>query len=146
MELTAWIIIGIFAAVAEAMTVSVVSIWFVVGAVGGGVALALGAPFWLQCIIFLGTSGICILAIRKLVLASLNKRKKELPIENATVMESKIGIVTQTIKPGLEGQIKVDGEFWIAMALDSNETIEEGTQVVVCKQAGVKCIVTELDV
>lgn len=49
-----WLIIAILLGVFEAMTVDLVAIWFAIGALAAILPAAIGAPFWVQLVVFLG--------------------------------------------------------------------------------------------
>ena len=51
-----WLILMVVFLIAEASTVSLVSLWFAFGALGALIASLLGAQLWIQILIFLTVS------------------------------------------------------------------------------------------
>ena len=47
-----WLIIAILLGVFEAMTVDLVAIWFAIGALAAILPAAVGAPFWVQLVVW----------------------------------------------------------------------------------------------
>lgn len=133
-----WAVAIVFFAVAEALTAQLVSVWFVVGSVGGLVAALCKAPVWLQVVVFIVISVAMLLATRPLV---AKKVKPKVQSTNADMCIGKEAVVTQDIV-NLEalGQVKVQGKEWSARSL-SGEVIPAGTTVIVEKIEGVKLIV-----
>lgn len=139
MEAIYWLIAIIVFLILEAITVSVTSIWFAVGALVALVASLLSAPIWLQIVLFLAVSGVMLAALRPLV----NKYIK--PRIVATNVDSVIGsegYVTIAIDNGsAKGQVKLDAMVWTARST-SGDIIPEGTLVRVDKVEGVKIFVS----
>ena len=59
-----WLIIAILLGVFEAMTVDLVAIWFAIGALAAILPAAIGAPFWVQLVVFLAV-GLLTLALTR---------------------------------------------------------------------------------
>ena len=62
-----WLVLMIVFLMAEASTVSLVSIWFAVGSLGALIANLLNAPFWLQITVFFVLSATLLACLRPLV-------------------------------------------------------------------------------
>ena len=140
MDILLWLVLALVAGIAEALTVTLVSVWFAVGAVCAAVAAALGASSGLQWIIFWVVS--LILLILTAPLCKKLRVQKNEPT-NADRVIGQTGIVTEEINPidGL-GEVKVDGKRWSAKSSDG-KIIPEGTIVKIEEISGVKLIVTE---
>ena len=127
---------GVIFAVAEGLTVQLVSIWFAIGAAVTAVAAAFTGlsptgQFWL----FLAVSAVLLVATRPLV-----KRGKTVPT-NADRVIGQVGIVQEGIDNDLEqGRVKVDGLSWSARTADGRP-LPEGTRVRVLRIEGAKVIV-----
>lgn len=136
-----WLAVIVVAAVVEASTAQLVSIWFVVGGIGALIAELCGAPLWVQTVVFVVVTGITLLITRPLVKKLLNFKKED---TNAGRYIGKIGIVTGEINNQLgTGQVNVMGSIWTARSLDGS-VIEIGTNVLVKSIEGVKLIVDVL--
>ena len=134
-----WLVALILFAVAEAETVSLVSIWFAAGALAALISSWLGAPLLVQIIVFLTVSGLCLLCLRPLV------RKYMKPQITATNTDSLIGaegILTEDVD-NLRGNgaVQLRGLEWTARSTDDS-LIPAGTRVKVDRIEGVRAYVT----
>lgn len=137
-EPVTWIIIAVIFAIIEAFTLGLSTIWFSVGGVAACIAALLGAPIFLQVVVFLAVSIIALYVTRPLA-------EKKLKIgHEKNIIESIIGsvaIVTKEITPFATGQVKRNGQIWTAITEEQKETIAKGMTVVVKRIEGVKLIV-----
>ena len=133
-----WLAALVIFAVAEAVTVNLVSIWFAGGALAAVIAAAVGAPLWLQIVLFLVVSGLL------LALVAPWARKASRVNSVATNADRHIGrqaLVTEEINNLQEsGAIRLDGVIWTARS-ESGEVIPAGTTITVKRIAGVKAYV-----
>ena len=140
MDILLWLIIALVAGIAEALTVTLVSVWFAAGAVCAAVAAAFGASSGLQWIVFWVVSLILIILTAPLC-KKLRIQKNE--PTNADRVIGQTGIVTEEINP-IEGtgEVKADGKRWSAKSAD-RKIVPEGAVVTVEEISGVKLIVKE---
>lgn len=133
-----WIAAIVIFGVAEAATVGLVSIWFVIGSVAGLIAAVLGAAIWLQVVMFFIVSIAALLATRPLV------RKLTKKGEVATNADRVLGgtaRVTETIDNTIpSGEVYIDGKTWTARS-QSGAVIAPETLVTVIRLEGVKLYV-----
>lgn len=136
-----WTALIIFFAILEAVTVGLVSIWFVIGAVAGLVAALLGAPIYIQIILFVAVSLIALLVTRPLVKKHVTP--KIVPT-NADRIIGRSGTVIEEIdnSKGV-GLVKIEGQVWSARS-QYDEHVEPGTNVEVLKIEGAKVLVKKL--
>ncbi len=135
-----WLGVTVLAVVAEAATFTLVSIWFVPGAVIAFAACLLGAPIWLQILLFAGISLLALLLTRPLV---EKFQKKGKTFTNADRVLGCTAVVTYTIDNIRgEGQVLVMGNSWSARASEKDGVIPEGATVLVERIEGVKLIVS----
>lgn len=138
-----WFGLTVILLIAEAATVTVISLWFAAGSLAAMAAALLGGPIWLQTLVFLIVSAIVLTALRPLV------RKHLTPKLTATNIDSvigSIGIVTIPIDNiAASGQVKLSGMEWSARS-SSGEPLEAGTKVRVDKIEGVKVFVSPAEV
>lgn len=134
-----WLIVLVVFLILEASTVTMVSLWFAVGALGAMIASLLGAELWLQILVFLAVSGASLAALRPIA------KKYFTPGLTKTNVDSVIGVrgvVIQDIDNLAPcGQVKLDAMVWTARSC-TDEPICAGTQVVVHRVEGVKLIVS----
>ena len=134
-----WLLLMVVFLIAEASTVTLVSLWFAAGALAAMAASLMGGGIWLQVIVFLAVSTVLLTALRPLV------RKFITPKLTATNVDSVIGTVGLVTAPidnvTASGQVKLGGMEWTARST-SGVPITEGTRVRVDKIEGVKVFVS----
>ena len=141
MMLIIWAAAIIAFGVLEAVTAQLVSIWFVIGAIGAFVAALFDASITVQVIIFIAVTIVALIVTRPLV-KKLTKNKT-VPT-NADMVIGQTGIVTEKIDNIAEtGLVKAGGSVWTARSGD-NTVIETGERVTVLEIKGVKLIVTPI--
>lgn len=138
-----WLVLMVMFLLAEASTVTLVSLWFAAGSLAALVISILGGALWLQVLIFLAVSGLLLALLRPLV------RKYVTPKLTATNVDSVIGstgLVTASIdNVAATGQVKLGAMVWTARST-SGAPIPEGTLVKVDRVEGVKVFVTPAEV
>ena len=134
-----WLVLLVAFAVAEALTVGLVSVWFAAGALAALLSTFFTANIWWQITIFLAVSLLSMAVIRPLA------RKYVLPQVVPTNADRVIGrdaVVTEAIDNLTgSGAVVVSGVAWTARSEDGHP-IPEGTAVVVKRIEGVKLFVT----
>lgn len=134
-----WFALAVVFLLIEGNTVMLVSVWFAAGGLVAMLAALLGAPFWLQLILFLGISAGLLALLRPLV------RKYLKPKITATNVDSVVGsqgYVTETVDNlAATGQVKLGAMPWTARSTDGTP-IETGTLVRVDRVEGVKAFVS----
>ena len=133
-----WIVIAVVLGIIEAATVSLVSVWFAMGALVAIIPAFLDAPIWGQILVFLVVSAISFTFTRRFFKDVIKVKKQP---TNADGLIGQDGIVTAEIN-NLEGSGKVyiSGLTWSAKSFDG-ETIPEGAVVTAEKIEGVTLIV-----
>lgn len=133
-----WLAALIVFAVAEAVTVGLASIWFAVGALGALAAVGLGAPIWVQIVVFLALSAVSLVLVRPIAQKFL---KPGYSPTNADRVIGTLGIVTEKID-NMEGKglVNLSGQVWTARST-GEENIPEGAEVRVLRIEGVKVFV-----
>ena len=135
-----WVIAIVVFAILEAVTTQLVSVWFIVGSIAALVSERLGAPFWLQLVVFVGVSAITLILTRPLIKKHLKPKNEP---TNADRVIGQTAVVTEKIDNlSAAGFVKVDGQIWSARSCDDT-VIEEGKQVEIKRIDGVKLIVAE---
>ncbi|MDD2414524.1 MAG: NfeD family protein [Eubacteriaceae bacterium] len=137
MQALTWFVVAIIFLIIELISVGLTVIWFAVGAAAAGAANLAGLPLSVQFIIFFGVSLALLIMLRPVLQGYV--RAHHVPT-NADRLIGETGLVTQAIVP-LQGtgKVMVKGQEWSAKS--ENETIAEGSCVVVEKIEGVKLVV-----
>jgi len=133
-----WVIAMVVFLVVEAVTVGLASIWFAVGALIAMFTAMVGAPVWLQILVFLAVSAVTLYFTRPLVKKYVNGKVQP---TNADMLIGKECRVTETIDNiAGTGAVYVDGKTWSARC-ENDEVIPEGVLVKAIRIDGVKLIV-----
>ena len=133
-----WLILAVVLGVAEAVTISLISIWFAIGAVAAIIPAYFGVPIWGQILVFLVVSAIAF-AFTKRFFKDIVKVKKQ-PTNSDSLIGTD-GIVTAEIN-NLEGtgKVYISGLTWSAKSLNG-EDIPEGAVVTARKIEGATLVV-----
>lgn len=133
-----WLVIGIIFMIIEAMTVALLTIWFVGGSVAAMILAALGASTLVQVVGFILVSIILLILARPLI----RKRNLATVQTNADRLIGKSGIVTKEVTEFSNGQGRVGGQIWTIQHIDQTP-MGIDSRFVVKAIEGVKLIVTE---
>ena len=138
-----WLAAMVVFLAAEATTVTLISIWFALGALGAILVALLGGNLMLQITVFLLLATLLLLSLRGIV------RKHITPRISKTNIDSVIGATGIVLSPvdniAALGQVQVNGVEWSARS-SSGAPIEAGTLVRVDKIEGVKVFVSPAEV
>ena len=138
-----WLVLLIVFLVVEAVTVTLVSLWFAAGALAALLVSFFGAAIWLQVLVFLAVSAIALAALRPVA------RKYIRPKITATNVDAVIGstgLVTVAVdNVTASGQVKLGAMVWSARST-SGDPIPEGTLVRADRIEGVKVFVSPVEV
>ena len=138
-----WLSLAVVFLMAEAATVTVVSLWFAAGSLAAMAAALLGGPVWLQALVFLAVSAMALTALRPLVRKYLTPKLTPTNIDSVI---GSLGIVTAAIdNVAASGQVKLNGIEWTARST-SGDPIPAGIRVTVDRIEGVKVFVSPAEV
>ena len=133
-----WLALLVLFAIAEALTVGLVSIWFAAGALVALLSTFFTANIWFQIALFLLVSALSMAVIRPLA------RKHVLPTvvpTNADRVVGQAGMVTEAVdNEAGTGQVNVLGQTWTARS-QLGVVIPQGAQITVRRIEGVKVFV-----
>ena len=133
-----WLIISILLGVFEAMTVDLVAIWFAIGALAAILPAAIGAPFWVQLVVFLAVGLLTLALTRPMVKRVLHVKKTN---TNADRVIGMVGIVTVPIdNVAGTGRVLANGLDWAART-DDGAPVEAQERVLIKAIEGVTLIV-----
>ena len=133
-----WLVLLVVMILGEIATVSLTSIWFAVGALGGLiVAFFHGSVFW-QIVVFLVLSGLSLLLVRPLF---KNFMRTSISPTNADRVIGKTAVVTEAIdNMAARGQVSISGQIWTARS-EHNVVIPADSRVKILRIEGVKVFV-----
>lgn len=136
-----WLIIFIITLVVEALTTSLVSIWFSIGALSSFITSYITDNTLIQIIVFVITSVIALIITKPIIKKYI---KKDIIKTNCNNLIGKFALVTEEVTDKNIGKVKVDGQIWSALNKDKG-TIDADSEVEVLSIEGVKLIVRKKD-
>ena len=143
MNALVWLVLlGLFL-FAEAATVTMVSLWFAVGALGAMIVNLLGAELWLQILVFFVISIVALAALRPWARKHFNPKTAKTNVD--AVIGSQGRVLADIDNVEATGQVKLGAMEWTARST-SGEPIEAGTLVQVDRVEGVKVFVSPVKV
>lgn len=132
-----WLMIVILLVIAEAMTVNLVTIWYVASAIVALILSFFVDNFTIQFAVFAILGTILLITTRQTLQKLLSTRGEKTNIDRIIGME---GIVIEEISKNHNGAVKVDGKVWTAV---SNKKITVDSTVKVLEIEGSKIKVEE---
>jgi len=138
-----WLVLMVLFLMAEASTVTLVSLWFAAGSLAAMLVSLLHGPFWLQGAVFAAVSAILLSALRPLVRKHITPKITK---TNVDAVVGSTGLVTVAIDNlSAVGQVKLGGMYWTARST-TGDPIPEGAQIRVDRIEGVKAFVSPVNV
>ena len=138
-----WLGLVVLFLVIEAVTVSLVSVWFGLGALAATLVSLAVDNVWVQIGVFLAVSAAAMAGLRPLSRRWLTGRKQP---TNADRVIGATGLVQEAIDNlAGTGAVQVFGQVWTARSADGTD-IPVGTQVTILRIEGVKLFVQRLEV
>lgn len=126
-----WLVLVIVLAVVEALTINLVSIWFVISGLFSLITSFFIDSFLIQFAIFVVLGIILMLSTREAFEKRLVRKEKT----NFDRIIGMKGVVTENIEEMGVGEVKVDGKCWSAIA---NTSLLVGEKVKILNIKGVK--------
>lgn len=139
MDLLWWVGAGLLFVVIEIVSLGLVLIMFAGGAFAAALANALGAPLWLQFVVFALASVLLLFALRPWLLRRL-KDRMPLVETNVAAQIGRPAVVVAAIGP-LGGRVKLSGEVWSARAARDDVVFGVGAEVRVVRIDGATAVV-----
>ena len=136
-----WLILVAVMLVIEIFTMGLTTIWFSLGAVAAAIAAGLGAPLWVQILLFTVVSVVIMILVRPFALKVMDRNRTKTNIEEV------IGKQAEVIEPidnqKEQGKVRFRGVEWMARSVDGS-TVAAGDVVTVEEVSGVKLLVKKL--
>lgn len=112
-----WLIVIIICCFLEAITVNLVSVWFIASGIVALIASFFTDSLEIQLGIFVILGIFLLVTTRKPLQKLVNQKKEKTNVDRIFDMT---GIVTKKIEKNKPGEVKIDGKYWTAI---SDETI-----------------------
>ena len=120
-----WLGLAIVFGVLEAVTVALVSIWFVLGAVAALIASLFTSSFLVHFFVFVLVSGAALAVSWPL----MKKRRNARPVPtNADLNVGRTATIIEPVTPNQPGRARLDGVDWTAVC---DTALDEGGECVV---------------
>ncbi|MCR5773172.1 MAG: NfeD family protein [Butyrivibrio sp.] len=137
-----WLVLLLVCIIVEAVTTSLVSIWFAFGCLVAAVMAQIGVPIFAQIVVFAIVSLLIMAAIRPIAKEHFNNKTVE---TNAGSVVGKKARVTGAIDNELgTGQVNVEGMDWSARSSFDEVKIPVGETVIIRAIDGVKLVVEKI--
>ena len=138
---TMWLIVFVACIAIEIITMGLTTIWFAGGSLAAAIVSAIGAPLWLQLVLFFGVSLLLLYLTRPVAVKYFNKDRVK---TNAESLVGQQAIVISEIDnlQGI-GQVTVNGQEWSARNVRGDERLSVGSVVFIRAISGVKLMVEE---
>ena len=140
-EVAFWLVLLIICIGIEVATLGLTTIWFAGGSLAAIFVTVVGAPIWLQAVIFIMVSLLLLFFTRPIAVKYFNKDRVK------TNVESMVGrqaiVISEIDNLQSMGQVTVSGQEWSARSADERVKIAVGAVVTVVAINGVKLIVRE---
>ena len=136
-----WLGVIAAAVVVEALTVELVSIWFLPSALAALILSFFDVPVWVQILVFV-IGFLVLFAVFKLWLWRYIKPKKT-PTNADSLIGETVTVTEDIDNLSEKGAVKTRGVVWTARSLDDGMKIEAGKHVTVKEIRGNKLIVSE---
>lgn len=133
-----WLGLLILFGIGEAVSVGLTSIWFAAGALAALIAALLGGQLWLQLVLFLAVSALCLVAIRPLAKRHLNNHVERTNADRVIGAEARVTEAIDNLQG--TGAVSIGGIVWTARS-GSDDPIPAGALVKVLRIEGVKVFV-----
>jgi membrane protein implicated in regulation of membrane protease activity len=134
-----WFVAAMILGVAEIFTLDLTLIMCGVGALAGGLAAVLDAPWWLASLVAIITALLLLFALRPLLLKSLRERTPLVETNAAALVGKPAKALTEVTEH--QGRIKLGGEVWSARTEDDAPAIPEDAVVKVLRIRGAIAVV-----
>lgn len=112
-----WLIVIIICCILEAITVNLVSVWFIASGIVALIASFFTDSVEIQLGIFVILGILLLITTRKQLQKMVNQKKEKTNVDRILDMT---GTVTKEIEKNKTGEVKIDGKYWTAI---SDETI-----------------------
>ena len=107
-----WLIVIIICCFLEAITVNLVSVWFIASGIVALIASLFTDSFEIQLGIFVILGIFLLITTRKPLQKLVNQKKEKTNIDRIFDMT---GVVTEEISKNKSGVVKIDGKYWTAI-------------------------------
>ena len=139
MDSILWFVLLVVFIFVEASTVTMVSIWFVIGALAAMIVSFFGGQLWLQVVVFLTVSAVLLIALRPVAKKYFTPRIVKTNVDSVIGATGRVTAAIDNV--AATGQVKLGAMEWTARSTDG-APIAKDCLVKVDRVEGVKVYVT----
>ncbi len=134
-----WLIVGLLLIAAEVLSGDFVLAMLGVAALGTAGAAALGAPLWVDALVFAALSAGLVAGVRPAL-----KRRFQVEQELKTNVEALVGKRATVLEPvdHQGGRVRIDGAVWSARTAEDEQLLQTGATVLVVEISGATAVVS----
>jgi len=132
-----WVALVIIFTLIEIATFGLTTVWFAIAALIMVFLSFLNIPMPIQVLIFLGISTLLLIFTRPLAIKKFKTGKEKTNVDS---LAGKHAIVIKKVSEFERGEVKINGQIWMARSEDNTE-IEEGAKCEILRVEGVQLIV-----
>lgn len=136
-----WMLICILALILEVSSGTFYLMCFAVGSACAVITSLFPTPLWVQVVVFVVASLICVFCVRPFVIKYVHPGHDK-RVSNADALIGRTGTVIEPITPEKAGYVKVDGDEWRAVT-ENGETLGKGEEVVITNRESIIVTVTK---
>lgn len=136
-----WLAIFVITIVIEAMTQDIVSIWFTVGSFAS-LCISYLAPWWVELIVFVVISTVCLLLTRPLVKKIMRSQIRKTNSDD--LIGQKVKLLSDVTKFDM-GTVKINSVIYNVIIAEDEEDIKKDTVVEIVSIKGNKLIVRKVE-
>lgn len=136
-----WLAIFVITIVIEAMTQDIVSIWFTVGSFAS-LCISYLAPWWVELIVFVVISTVCLLLTRPLVKKIMRSQIRKTNSDD--LIGQKVKLLSDVTKFDM-GTVKINSVIYNVIIAEDEEVIKKDTVVEIVSIKGNKLIVRKVE-
>ncbi len=140
-----WAVVFIAALWVEAETCEMVAMWFIPGAIASLVLSLCHVEWWIQLIVFIGLSAICLLLAKTVLKKHLAKRVGQEKTDTDLYIGRHVRVEEDIVNSEERGAVRLNGQIWSARMADGTETAVAGETVIVEGISGVKLICKKIN-
>ncbi len=122
-----WLVIFVILVVIEMITTGVTAVWFGCGALAGAVCAVVGAPVWVQIVVFAGVSFLLVAFVRPGVKRRFDRSRRQ--SAQRKLIGTRALVISEIDNLRGIGEVRVGDREWAARSYERGVAIPEGAIV-----------------
>lgn len=138
-----WLCLMVVFLIAEASTVTLISLWFAAGALTAMAVSLMGGSVVFQITVFLAVAVLLLIALRPMLRKYITPKLTRTNVDSVLGSTGRVTVAIDNVTA--EGQVKLGAMYWTARST-SGAPIPEGTLIRADRIEGVKVFVSPVEV